>query len=351
MEQSQNTNTVWNLINELSTKKGITEIVINNPRTVFVERDGKFIQLNVSLTKSDMYSFINEIAAYNKKECNIDFPMVDGTLPDGSRFNAIIEPFAHASPAITIRRYLKRIQSFDESPDLFGLSPFWIKFLKAAVHARLNIIISGGTGVGKTTLLNLLLSEILKEERIVVIEDTIELSFPHLNIVRLEASFKNLVSQEKVTTRDLVKNSLRMRPDRIIIGETRGAEFFDLLQAMNTGHEGSMTSIHSSSAAECLSRMETLYLMAGYEVPYHVVRKQMSSAVDLIIQIERARSGERVISQIAEVSGMEGDVIQSQSLAHCVDGVLSSNGLPSLHMRKLHEHGELPLDYFSSNAR
>lgn len=351
MEQQQNANTVWNLINELSTKKGITEIVINNPRTVFVEREGKFIQLNVNLTKSDMYSFINEVAAYNKKECNSDMPIIDGTLPDGSRFNAVIEPFANTSPAITIRRYLKRIQNFDQSPEIFGLSPYWINFLRAAVHARLNIVVSGGTGVGKTTMLNLLLNEIPHEERLVTIEDTLELSFPHINIVRMEAGFKNLMSQVKVSARDLVKNSLRMRPDRIIIGETRGGELFDLLQAMNTGHDGSMTSIHSSSTGECFSRMETLYLMAGFEVPYHVVRRQIASAVDLIIQISRSRNGQRIVSHIAEVAGMEGDVIQSQTIAHNPEGMLVSTGLPSLHIKKLHEHGGLPLDFFSGGTR
>ncbi len=347
----QNTNSVWNLINELSTKKGITEIVINNPRTVFVEREGKFIQLNVNLTKSDMYGFINEVAAYNKKECNAETPIIDGSLPDGSRFNAIIEPFAHASPAITIRRYLKRIQNFDQSPDVFGLTPFWVNFLKAAVHARLNIVVSGGTGVGKTTLLNLLLNEIPHEERLVTIEDTLELSFAHPNIVRLEAGYKNLLSQLKVSARDLVKNSLRMRPDRIIIGETRGGELFDLLQAMNTGHDGSMTSIHSSSTGECFSRMETLYMMAGFDVPYHVVRRQIASAVDLVVQIARNRNGQRIVSHIAEVSGMEGNVIGSQTIAHNPEGQVISTGLPSLHIKKLHEHGELPLDYFSNAKR
>jgi pilus assembly protein CpaF len=348
MPLNQN-NSVWSLIQDLSNKKGITEIAINSPKQVFVEREGKFIQLNVQLSKHDMYGFIKDVSNYNKKICDADHPILDGNLPDGSRINAIIEPFVAGAPAITIRKYIKTIQSFDTSPGIFGLYAKWIEFFKAAVASRLNIIVSGGTGVGKTTFLNLLLQEIGHEERIVTIEDTLELSFKLPNMVRLEAAKKAQASTQNVTIRDLVKNALRMRPDRIIIGEVRGGELFDLFQAMNTGHDGSMSSVHASSTAECLSRMETLFLLSGQEMPIHVVRKQMASAVDIIIQVARNREGRRVITQITEVTGMEGENILIQTLAEYnpEDGGLKSNGLASANMNKLHTEAGLPKDFFS----
>ncbi len=343
---NQSENSVWKLVNDLATKKGITEIVINNPKTVFVERGGQFIQLNVNLAKNDIYDFVNEIAKFNKTQCNTDSPILDGNLPDGSRINAIIEPYAQGCPAISIRKYLKHIKSFDENPGVFELSPHWVEFLKAAVSARLNIVVSGGTGVGKTTFLNLLLNELSPAERIVTIEDTIELSIKMPNSVRLEGGGVK-ESRGGLATRDLVKNTLRMRPDRIIIGEIRGGELFDLLQAMNTGHEGSMCSIHSNSPGECLSRMETLYLLAGYEVPFHVVRRQISSAVDLVIQVSRNREGKRVISSIQEITGMESNSILSSTIANLEDDKLSHTGITPKNMDKLHRMGGLAMDYFN----
>ena len=218
-------NSIWNLINDLNKKSGITEILINGPKSIFVERGGQFIQLNANLPAGDISVFIQEVAAFNQKVCNNDNPILDGNLPDGSRINIINSPFVQGSPAISIRKYLRSITSFDANPNAFGLTPKWIEFMRALMSARLNIVVSGGTGVGKTTFLNLLINEISKAERIITIEDTIELSVNIPNVVRLESGAKSLSSKSNLTTRDLVKNTLRMRPDRIIIGETRGLNF------------------------------------------------------------------------------------------------------------------------------
>ncbi|MBT3583266.1 MAG: CpaF family protein [Halobacteriovoraceae bacterium] len=347
MEQ-QKENSVWALINDLGTKKGITEIVINNPKTVFVERAGQFIQLNVSLTKADIQKFSIELATFNKKRFDIENPILDGNLPDGSRVNIINEPFSNGCPAITIRKYLKDIKKFETSPGIFGLTDKWVEFFLAAVSARLNIIVSGGTGVGKTTFMNLLLGELSPAERVITIEDTLELTINMPNSVRLEArgGSSSLDKEKSLNIRDLVKNTLRMRPDRIIVGEIRGGELFDLLQAMNTGHDGSMASIHASSPAECLSRMETLYLLSGFDVPFHVVRRQIASAVDLIIQVGRNREGKRVITHVGELTGVEGNTILMQQLAELEGDVLKGAGISSKNMDKLHHNGGLPKDFF-----
>lgn len=340
-------NSVWQLLHELSNKSGITEVVINSAKVVFVEREGRFIQLNVQLSKNDIMQFIGEVASLNRKVCNSETPILDGNLPDGSRINVIMEPFSKGCPAITIRKYLRHIKSFDTSPDIFGLTPRWIEFLKALVYSRCNLIVSGGTGVGKTTFLNLLLNEIPPAERVITIEDTLELSFNLPNLVRLEARGNLNFNEKEVSIRDLVKNTLRMRPDRIIIGETRGGELFDLLQAMNTGHEGSMSTVHSNSTSECLARFETLFMLAGYDVPYHVVRRQISSAVDFIIQLSRDREGKRIVSKISEVTGIERDQILLQDIAIHEDDHLISSGITAKRIQKIHRHGGLPIDFFN----
>ena len=341
-------NSVWNLLNDLSKKSGITEILINGPKNVFVEKGGEFIQLNANIPAEDIKNFIKEVAELNHKYCDNDNPILDGNLPDGSRINIINEPFVNGGPAISIRKYLKLITSFDDNPTIFGLSPHWIIFIKAIIATRLNTVISGGTGVGKTTFLNLMINEISKHERIIAIEDTPELSINLPNVVRLESGSKTLQSKSTLTTRDLVKNTLRMRPDRIIVGETRGGELFDLLQAMNTGHDGSMTSVHASSAAECLSRMETLVLLSGIEIPFNVVRRQISSAIGFIIQLGRDKEGNRVISEIIEVCGMEGNTFLIQQIAIREEGFLEFKGLVPKTMEKLHRIGNLPLNFFEN---
>ncbi len=340
------TNAIWNLINDLNKKTGITEILINDPKHVFVERSGQLIQINANLPEKDIAEFIKEIADYNQKVCDFDNPILDGNLPDGSRINIIHEPFVQGSPAISIRKYLKSIYSFEGTPNAFGLTPEWIQFLKAMMASKLNVVVSGGTSVGKTTFLNLLINEIAKTERLVTIEDTIELTVNLPNVVRLESGAKSLQSKSNLTTRDLVKNTLRMRPDRIIIGEIRGAELFDLLQAMNTGHEGSMTSVHANSAGECLSRMETLFLLAGFEMPLVVVRKQMSTAINFIVQLGRDNNGQRVIEEIIEVAGMEGSTILISSIAKRVDGILTFMGIAPKVFERLHQDGGLPYHFF-----
>lgn len=335
------------MVNGLADKKGISEIVINGPKEVFVERGGQFIQLDISLTKEDIHNFAVDIAAFNKKSFDSNNPILDGNLPDGSRVNIINEPFAHGCPAISIRRYLKHISKFDKNPNIFGLNEKWITFFKALVASRMNIIVSGGTGVGKTTFMNLMLQELSSQERIITIEDTLELNFEHSNLVRLESGNRSTVTTANISTRDLVKNTLRMRPDRIIIGEVRGGELFDLLQAMNTGHDGSMASVHANSPGECLNRLETLYLLAGFDVPYQAVKKQIGNAVDFIIQLGRNRDGERVITHLQEVTGMEGVNILSQSIAAFGEGRLIESGITPKNMRRIHEMGGVPIDFFS----
>ena len=342
----QENNSVWKLLNELNSKKGITEIVINDPKRVFVERSGQFIQLNVALSKKDLYEFSHDLAEHNSRVFDKDNPILDGNLPDGSRVNIIAEPFALGAPAITIRKYLKFIKSFDDNPEVFGLDDDWVEFLKAVISSRMNLIVSGGTGVGKTTFMNLLLNELSQAERIITIEDTIELSLNVPNVVRLEAGNRGS-EMAQVSLRDLVKNTLRMRPDRIIIGEVRGGELFDLLQAMNTGHDGSMSSVHANSPGECLSRMENLFLMAGYDVPNQVVRKQMAQGIDFILQLGRDRDGSRVINQIMEITGMEGNNILSHIIAKREDGRLVRTGITPKNMERLNHMGGLPLNFFN----
>lgn len=341
-------NTVWSLLQELSTKKGITEIAINGPKGIFVERDGQFIQLNTHVTKNDMYQFIKEVAEFNKRPCDDQHPLMDGVLPDGSRINVVMEPYAHSSAAITIRKYLRNLRTLEGAANAFGIEAKILTLIKAIAASRLNIIVSGGTGVGKTTMMNMLLRELPLNERIVVIEDTIELDSDHPNIVRLEAKASiNSGKQHSISICDLVKNSLRMRPDRLIIGEVRGPELFDLLQAMNTGHDGSMSSLHANSVSECLMRMENLYLMNGMEVPLGAIRQQISSAINFIFQLGRDRDGKRRIIEIAEITGMEGATIQLQWIARFEKNHLSLTGTVPECMALLNERSGLALDFFS----
>lgn len=348
-QQPPPSNSVWTLIKDLSKKKGITEITINDERHVFVEREGKFIQLQYPLVPEHIHQFAKDVAMINNRPIGDKNPILDGNLPDGSRINIIMPPYTSKLPAITIRKYLRSIRRFDMDEYLFKLGPKWIEFLRSLIACRKNIVISGGTGVGKTTFINLLLHEINPSERLVVIEDTRELSVKLPNIVQLEArQFATRGSGSQLRIRDLVRNALRMRPDRIIVGEVRGEEIFDLLQAMNTGHEGSMCSIHSNSPKECLSRMETLYLLGTSDIPMVAVRKQISDSVDFIIQLKRDRNGNRTVDEILEITGMEGGTMLTQSVAKREHDLLDFTGLAPRDFQTLVNEGGLDKDFFMS---
>lgn len=339
-----NKNKVNDLIEELSKKAGISEVIINKLDNVYVEREGELLRLDIKFTDEEVDEFCQEIAKFNRKEFSPEHPILDGNLPDGSRVNFIHRDYTKATHAVTIRRYSKSIRTFDASPGIFGVNKTFAEFLKVLVRARTNIIVSGGTGVGKTTFLNLMLQEIGPKERIITIEDTRELQFNLPNVVRLEAR-PPLNELKGLTIRDLLKNTLRMRPDRIIVGEVRGGEVFDLLQAMNTGHDGSMASIHSNSPGECLMRVENLYLLSGYDLPMRALRYQISSAINFIIQIRRDKNGNRVLYQMSEIAGMEGDRVLMQDIAIHKDGELKFTGMVPACIEKLVKAG-LPRDFF-----
>lgn len=322
-------NAVWILIEKLSNKSGITEITINGPDNVYIEKEGQFVPLDVKITQKSIDDFVESASTFNNKVIDATCPLFNGTLPDGSRINIVVPPVRMEGPAITIRKFSKAIQTFDSRKGIFGLSPNWISFLRAAIKARLNIVVSGGTGVGKTTFLNLLLQETDKHERKIIIEDTRELFADLPNTIRLEAM--TIGNSRSITMRDLVKNSLRMRPDRIIIGEIRGEEIFDLLQAMNTGHDGSIATIHANTPRECLSRMESLYLLSGYDVPFQVIRHQIGRSIDLVIQLKRNREGMRVVSHITEITEMSGEQVLMQDigvLEKDMNFIVSTNLIP-----------------------
>jgi pilus assembly protein CpaF len=302
-------------LEDLMRDPAVSEIMVNGPNVIYVERGGK-------LTLSDrrfnderhLRTIIERIIAPLGRRIDESSPMVDARLPDGSRVNAIIEPVALDGSTLTIRRFGKKRLSMDDLVRFGSIVPEACSLLKAMVEARLNVVVSGGTGSGKTTFLNILSNYIPNGERILTIEDAAELMLNQEHIVRLESRPANIEGRGAVTIRDLVKNALRMRPDRIIIGECRGGEALDMLQAMNTGHDGSLTTLHANTARDALSRLETLVLMAGYELPMRAIREQIASAVDCVVQIERMRDGSRKVTGISEVVGMEGDIVTMQEL-------------------------------------
>lgn len=288
----------------------VTEVMVNGPKQVYIERDGKIIPTNVSFENNEhIIRVIERIVLPLGRRVDADSPTVDARLPDGSRVNAVIPPVAIDGPSITIRKFATERLGTEQLIAFGSISESMVEFLNACVMAKLNIIVSGGTGSGKTTLLNILSSLIPKEERIVTIEDAAELQLQQDHVVRLETQPANVEGHGLITTRDLVRNSLRMRPDRIIVGEVRGGETLDMLQAMNTGHDGSLTTVHANSPRDALSRLETLTLMSGLDLPIRVIREQISSAIDLIVQQSRFKDGTRKVVAITEVAGMEGDTI------------------------------------------
>ena len=284
--------------------------MVNNAKNVYIERRGKIVKTNIEFEDDNhVMQIIDRIILPLGRHIDTDTPTVDARLPDGSRVNAVIPPVAIDGPAITIRKFQKGKLTTKNLIEYGTMTPSIADFMRACVVSRLNIIISGGTGAGKTTLLNVLSGFIPDDERILTIEDAAELKLQQAHIIRMETKSPNIEGKFQVTVRDLVRNSLRMRPDRIIVGEVRGGEALDMLQAMNTGHDGSLTTLHANGPRDAIARLETMVLMAGVDLPIKSIRQQVAAAIDLIIQISRVKDGSRKITAINEVSGMEGDTV------------------------------------------
>jgi pilus assembly protein CpaF len=340
-------------IERLLADETVTEIMINGPHDIWIERRGQLYQTTVRFVDdAHLRRIINRIVSQIGRRVDESSPMVDARLPDGSRVNAIIPPLSLSGPLVTIRKFMRERLDLDDLIRLGTLTPEAVDFLDVCLQAELNILISGGTGSGKTTLLNAMSTRIPEEERIVTIEDAAELRLNQRHVLRLESRPPNIEGQGAVVIRDLVRNSLRMRPDRIIVGEVRGAEALDMLQAMNTGHDGSLSTVHANTARDALSRVETMVLMAGYDLPMRAIRQQVASAVDLIVHIERMPEGSRKVVQISEVQRMEGEMITMQDLfayqvdevtaLHSVVGGLRPTGLRPTFISKLERKG-IPL--------
>jgi pilus assembly protein CpaF len=307
--------------------ESVTEIMVNGPKKVFIERKGKLGKTNVTFENdAGVIRIIEKIIAPLGRRVDNDSPTVDARLPDGSRVNAVIAPCAIDGPTITIRKFKKDKLTVDQLISFGSLTKSMADFIRACVISRLNIVISGGTGSGKTTLLNVLSSFIPEDERIITIEDAAELKLQQDHVVRLETKPANIEGKHAVTIRDLVKNSLRMRPDRIVVGECRGGETLDMLQAMNTGHDGSLTTLHANTPRDALSRMETMCLMSGMDMPIKVIREQIASAIDVIIQQSRLKDGSRKVTYVTEVAGMEGDTVTLTDIFKFEQTALSTDG-------------------------
>ena len=302
-------------INPLLKDPSISEVMVNGPHLVYVERHGRLEKTDVCFRDNNhVLHIIEKIVAPIGRRIDESMPMVDARLPDGSRVNAIIPPLALSGPTITIRKFFREPLQIADLINLGTITGPMAEFIDACVRGRLNIVVSGGTGSGKTTTLNVLSSFIPDDERIVTLEDAAELQLRQEHLVTLESRPPNLEGKGAIAIRDLVRNALRMRPDRIIVGEVRGGEALDMLQAMNTGHDGSLTTGHANTPRDMLSRLETMVLMAGMDLPVRAIRDQIASAIDLIIQQSRFRDGTRKVTHITEVQGMEGDVIVLQDI-------------------------------------
>jgi pilus assembly protein CpaF len=305
----------------------ISDILINGPKNVYVEKNGRLEKSSVTFRDdAHLLQVIDRIVSKVGRRVDETCPMVDARLPDGSRLNAIIPPLALDGPAVSIRRFGRNPLTVEDLIRLGAFTPEMIAFLEACCKAKVNIVISGGTGSGKTTLLNVLSGFIPPEERVITIEDAAELQLRQPHVVRLETRPPNIEGKGEITARDLVRNALRMRPDRIVIGECRGPEALDMLQAMNTGHEGSLTTLHANSPRDALARLETMIMMAGFELPVKAMRQQIASAINIIIQASRLQGGPRRITSICEVTGMEGDVISLSEIFKFVQRGVNQNG-------------------------
>jgi pilus assembly protein CpaF len=342
--------------------EGITEIMVNGPKDIFIEKAGKIIRVNAQFEDEDhLMRIIERIVAPLGRRIDEGQPMVDARLPDGSRVHAVIPPISLMGPLLTLRIFAKIPLTVENLISYGSITPEAIEFIKAAVIAKVNILISGGTGSGKTTTLNIISGFIPEGERIVTIESAAELQLRQDHVLTLEARPPNLEGRGEVSIRELVRNSLRMRPDRIIVGEVRGGEALDMLQAMNTGHDGSLTTLHANNPRDVMSRLETMVLMAGMDLPHRAIREQIASAVDLVIHQDRMRDGTRKITSISEVQGMEGDVITMSELYRFeqtgfedgkVIGRLRPTGLRPKFMYKIQEAGiMLPPTVFGLGTR
>lgn len=340
----------------------ITDILVNGPKEIYIERDGKLALSDVTFRdEQQVMQVLDRIVSKVGRRIDESSPMVDARLPDGSRVNAVIPPLSVKFPAISIRRFGGAAKQLDDLVRLHMLSPEMALFLQAAVKARLNIIVSGGTGSGKTTLLNALSHFIPANERIVTIEDSAELQLQQRHVVTLESRPSNVEGKGLVTVRDLVRNALRMRPDRIVVGECRGAEALDMLQAMNTGHDGSLTTLHANTPRDVLARLETMVLMAGYDLPIKAIRQQVVGAVNLVIQTARLQGGVRRVTSITELTGLEGETIMLQDVfrfrqvgvngAGKAFGVFEATGIRPHVVERIHTGGtQLPPDLFQQRV-
>ncbi len=344
-------------IEELLDDPEVTEVMINGYDTIFVERDGRLQLTNVSYNDEEhLAEMIQRIVAPLGRRVDETSPYVDARLPDGSRVNIVVPPLALNGGTVTIRKFAEDPLTIEDLIDFGTLTESMAEFLRGCVDGALNIVVSGGTGSGKTTTLNCLSGFIPNEERIVTIEDSAELQLQKEHWVRMETRPANIEGEGEVTMRELVKNSLRMRPDRVVVGECRGAEALDMLQAMNTGHDGSLTTLHANNPREALSRLETLVMMAGMELPQKAIREQISSAIDLVVQQARLRDGSRKITQITEIQGMEGDTITRADVFEFdqqgmedgrVIGEMKATGVRPNCFQKLQEQGvEVPRGLF-----
>lgn len=295
--------------------ESVTEVMVNSTDAIYVERAGRIEKTPARFaTEQHLRRVIERIVNRVGRRIDEASPMVDARLPDGSRVNAIIPPLSVDGPTLTIRKFAKEAYTVSDLVEFGSLTPQVAEFLEIAVEGKRNILISGGTGTGKTTLLNVVSAFIPSDERIVTIEDSVELQLAQEHVVRLEARPPNVEGKGEVTIRDLVRNSLRMRPDRIVVGEVRSGEALDMMQAMNTGHEGSLSTVHANSPRDALSRLETMVLMSGVELTVRAIREQIGSAIDLLVQIDRHRDGSRTIERVAEITGLEGEIVTMQDL-------------------------------------
>lgn len=348
-------------IERLLKDESVTEVMVNRADLVYVEQKGKTVESGVRFVDDNHVTrVINKIVKPLGRYVDKDSPLVDARLPDGSRVNAVVPPCAIDGPNITIRKFSKKPLGIQDLIKFNSMTPDMGEFLKACVVSKLNIVVSGGTGSGKTTLLNVLSSFIPDHERIVTIEDAAELSLLQRHVVRLETKKPSRAGDTQISIRDLVINSLRMRPERIVVGECRGGEALDMLQAMNTGHDGSLTTVHANNPRDTLSRLETLVLMSGMELPLSVVRKQIVSAIHLIVQQSRLRDGSRKVTNITEVNGLEGDTVVLQDIFKFEDqgesegkvaGEFVSGGIRPACEDKLKNHGfKLPPSMFMTSS-